>query len=74
MSIRDLNRGLNMDLPTDGPKTLNGLVLEYLEDIPEPGTSLLLSGYPVEIVQTKGNLVKTLRVHATRRETSQPGE
>lgn len=68
-NIRDLNRALDMELPTDGPKTLNGLVLEYLEHIPEPGTSLLLSGYPVEIVQTKGNLVKTLRVHSTQRRT-----
>ena len=71
-SIRELNRALHMDLPTDGPKTLNGLVLEYLEDIPEPGTSLLLSGYPVDIVQTKDNLVKTLRVHATRRQPVKP--
>jgi magnesium and cobalt exporter, CNNM family len=63
VNVRDLNRALHMELPTDGPKTLNGMVLEYLEDIPEPGTSLLLSGYPVEIIQTKGNLVKTLRVY-----------
>lgn len=67
VSIRDLNRALNMDLPTDGPKTLNGMVLEYLEDIPQPGTSLLLSGYPIDIVQTKGNLVHTLRVHNMKR-------
>ena len=74
VSIRDLNRALNMDLPTDGPKTLNGMVLEYLEDIPQPGTSLLLSGYPVDIVQTKGNLVHTLRVHNTkRRPIREPG-
>ena len=66
-NVRDLNRDLNMELPTDGPKTLNGMVLEYLEDIPEPGTSLLLSGYPVDIVQTKGNLIKTLRVHVNQR-------
>ena len=67
VTIRELNRSLQMELPTDGPKTLNGMVLEYLEHIPEPGTSLLLSGYPVDIVQTKGNLVKTLRVHAGQR-------
>lgn len=71
-SVRDLNRDLNMELPTDGPKTLNGVVLEYLEDIPRPGTSLLLSGYPVDIVQTKGNLVKTLRVHVNQRRPSIP--
>jgi Mg2+/Co2+ transporter CorB len=71
-SVRDLNRDLNMELPTDGPKTLNGMVLEYLEDIPQPGTSLLLSGYPVDIVQTKGNLIKTLRVHVNQRRPTGP--
>jgi len=68
VTIRELNRALNIALQTDGPKTLNGLVLEYLEDIPQPGTSLLLSGYPIDIVQTQGNLVKTLRIHTTRRQ------
>lgn len=73
VTIRELNRALNIELPTDGPKTLNGLVLEYLENIPEPGTSLLLSGYPVDIVQTQGNLVKTLRLHPSkRRPVAQP--
>lgn len=67
VNVRDLNRALHMELPIDGPKTLNGMVLEYLEAIPEPGTSLLLSGYPVEIIQTAENLVKTLRVYPTRR-------
>jgi Mg2+/Co2+ transporter CorB len=73
-TVRDLNRALHIELPTDGPKTLNGLVLEYLEDIPEPGTSLLLAGYPIDIVQTQGNLVKTLRVHTTQRRTPSGGE
>jgi Mg2+/Co2+ transporter CorB len=71
-SVRELNRALSMDLPTDGPKTLNGLVLEYLEDIPEPGTSVLLSGYPIDIVQTRGNLVRTFRVHAAKRRMARP--
>jgi len=73
-SVRELNRSLHMDLPLDGPKTLNGMVLEYLEDIPRPGTSLLLSGYPIEIVQTRGNLIKTLRVHTTQRRVTQSAE
>jgi Mg2+/Co2+ transporter CorB len=47
-------------------------LLEYLEDIPQPGTSLLLSRYPVDIVQTKGNLIKTLRVHVNKRRPDSP--
>lgn len=68
-TIRELNRALNMQLPTDGPKTLNGLVLEYMQDIPERDTSLLLDGYPIEIIQTRGTLVKTLRVYPAIRRT-----
>ncbi|HHJ14442.1 MAG TPA: HlyC/CorC family transporter [Gammaproteobacteria bacterium] len=68
ITIRELNRALGIGLPTDGPKTLNGVVLEYLEDIPQPGTSLLLSGYPVDIVQVQDNLIKTLRVHRNQRQ------
>ncbi len=63
VNIRDLNRMLGWKLPTDGPKTLNGLILEYLEHIPEPGTSLRIAGYPIEIVQTRGNAVKTVRIY-----------
>lgn len=61
-NIRELNRIMHWDLPTDGPKTLNGMITEYLETIPESGTSLLLEGYPIEIVQTGGNTVKTVRI------------
>ena len=61
-TVRQLNRALNMQLPTDGPKTLNGLVFEHMELIPEPGTGMLLGGYPVEIVAVSNNQVKTARV------------
>ncbi len=60
-NVRDLVRTLDWDLPTDGPKTLNGLILEQLESMPETGISLLLNGYPVEILQTQANAVKTVR-------------
>jgi len=63
INIRDLNRIVHWNLPTDGPKTFSGLIIEHLETIPEPGTSLMLAGYPVEIVQTKGNQVKTARIN-----------
>ncbi|MEW6352885.1 MAG: HlyC/CorC family transporter [Pseudomonadota bacterium] len=64
-NVRDLNRIMHWKLPTDGPKTLNGLILEYLEAIPEPGTSLRLAGYPLEIVQTTANAVKMVKVQPT---------
>lgn len=61
-TVRELNRALQIDLPLDGPKTLNGLILEHMEAIPEPGTSLLVADYPIEIMQTKDNAVKTVRL------------
>jgi Mg2+/Co2+ transporter CorB len=53
-----------MSLPTDGPRTLNGLITEYLETIPDTGTSLLLDRRPVDIVQIQDNMIKTVRIHA----------
>ncbi|MDA1107194.1 MAG: HlyC/CorC family transporter [Proteobacteria bacterium] len=64
VNIRDLNRVLHWQLPTDGPKTLNGLILDYLEAIPEPGTSLCIADYMIEIIQTTANAVKTLKIGA----------
>ncbi len=61
-NVRSLNRRLAWSLPTDGPRTLNGLILECLETIPEPGTALKIAGYAVEILQTAGNAVKTARI------------
>ena len=61
-NIRELNRAQGWDLPTDGPKTLNGLILELLETIPEPSTCLNISGYPLEIVASDGNRVRTVRI------------
>ena len=60
--IREINRTLSWDLPTDGPKTLNGLILEHLEMIPVPGTSLLIANYPIEITRTDNNAVQTARI------------
>jgi Mg2+/Co2+ transporter CorB len=61
-SLRSLNRVMHLKLPTDGPKTLNGLILEMLEAIPQPGTAFKLGGYSFEIVQTSDNTVKTVRL------------
>ena len=65
-SVRELNRLLGWNMPTDGPKTLNGLILEHMETIPEPGTSLLLADHPVTIVQTQGNRVRMARIQPRR--------
>lgn len=65
-SLRELNRKLGLHLPLDGPKTLNGLILDHLEDIPETGTSLKIADYPIEIIQTQDRIVKVARIFPAR--------
>lgn len=60
--IRDINKVLEWQLHDDGPKTINGLILEHMESIPEPGTSVLIDGYPIEVVQIHNNAVRTVRI------------
>jgi len=60
--LRELNRKLGFGFPLDGPKTLNGLIVEYLQDIPEPNTSVKIAGHPLEIVQTQDRAVKAVRI------------
>lgn len=61
-TLRELNRKLGLGFPLDGPKTLNGLVLEHFEDIPEPGTSFKISGHTLEIIQAQDRVVKSVRI------------
>jgi Mg2+/Co2+ transporter CorB len=61
-TIREINRSLHWSLPTDGPKTLNGLILEYLESIPDPGVSIRLDAHIIEVVQTSDNTIRTVRM------------
>lgn len=61
-TIREINRQLRWQLPSDGPRTLNGLILEHLESIPETGTSMRIGNYAVEITQTTENAVRTARL------------
>ncbi|HKW38138.1 MAG TPA: CNNM domain-containing protein [Burkholderiales bacterium] len=66
--LRELNRKLGLALPLDGPKTLNGLILEHLQDIPDAGVALKIAEVPMEIVQTQDRVIKTVRLfrpHAT---------
>ena len=61
-NIRQLNRLMNWNLPTDGPKTLNGLIIELLETIPAPGADLTVANYPIEILETAEHGIKKVRV------------
>lgn len=69
-NIKELVHTLHWNLPLDGPRTINGLITEYMETIPEPGTSLLLEGYQVEILQTQENAVKLVRFFPQKRESA----
>ena len=64
ISLRDLNRELSWNLPTEGPKTLNGLVLEHLQNIPETGACFIINGRPIEVTNVQGNVVQMARIDA----------
>jgi len=64
--LRELNRKLGLALPLGGPKTLNGLILEHLQDIPEGGVALKIADVPMEIVQTQDRVIKTVRLFRPR--------
>ena len=68
-SLRELVKTLRWELPTDGPNTLNGLIVEHLRNLPHAGTSVMISGYPIDILQTQDNMVKTARVRPLERRT-----
>lgn len=70
ITIRELNRRTKWKLPTKGPRTLNGLIIEYLEMIPRPGVCVLIAGYPIEIMTVKENRVKVARVFPSIKESS----
>lgn len=74
ISLRDLNRITGWELPTEGPKTLSGLVIEYLEIIPISGVALRLAGYPMEVTKVSGNTIRMLRVWPEKRTVKQQAE
>jgi Mg2+/Co2+ transporter CorB len=61
-NVRQLNRLMSWSLPTDGPKTLNGLIVEELETIPAPGTRVTVASYPIEILETSEHTIRQVRV------------
>lgn len=65
-ALREINRKLGLALPLDGPKTLNGLILEHLQDIPESGVSVKIADVPMEILQTQDRVIRTVRLFRPR--------
>lgn len=63
MLVRELNRRLDLNLPVDGPKTINGLILEALQDLPEAPLSVKVGGVPLEIQQLQGRVIRRVLVH-----------
>ncbi|MFA5920880.1 MAG: HlyC/CorC family transporter [Methylococcaceae bacterium] len=61
ITVRELNRVMQWSLPTEGPKTLNGLIIDFMETIPEPGTSIKLHGHPLEILKRDEHTVKLVK-------------
>lgn len=61
-TLREFNRVTGAELPLTGPRTLNGLIIEYLEALPRTGVAILIAGYPIEIVQVKDNRVGVARI------------
>ncbi len=61
-NLRELNKEMNWHFPTDGPKTLSGLVIEQFGDIPHARLSLRLGGYPVELIEVGDTMIKQVRV------------
>ena len=62
MPVREVNRALGLSLPTDGPKTVNGLIVEHLQELPEGDVSIRVAGVSMEIVHAQGRTVKTVRI------------
>lgn len=67
ISLRDVNKRLDLNLPLDGPKTLNGLLLEILQDIPEATVSLKIANCVIEIVQVQNQAIKMVKLHRLKR-------
>jgi len=62
MPVREVNRALGLELPTDGPKTLSGLIVEHLQDLPEADVSIKIGEVPMGIVHAQGRTIKTVRI------------
>lgn len=72
-NLREVNKSLSWELPTDGPKTLSGLILEYLESFPDGNAGLAIAGYRFEILELQGNVVQAVRASPAKAKTKLKG-
>jgi Mg2+/Co2+ transporter CorB len=63
ITLRELNRSMSWELPIDGPKTLNGLITEYLEFLPEKDTGFRLFGYPMMVIEVEDNMLQWVQIY-----------
>ncbi len=71
VTVREFNRTTEFDLPLSGPRTLNGLIVEYIETLPKKDVTVLIGGYPIEIIKVKDNRVRLARVFPRIRHTNE---
>ena len=67
VNLRELNKSLIWNLPNDGPRTLNGLILEHIEDIPEAGRTIKISNYQIEVIDVSKNRINLVKVKRLRK-------
>lgn len=73
-NLRELNKDLNWNFPTDGPKTINGLIIEAFGDIPEAPMCLVVGAYRIEVTDVDNNMIKAVRVFPTKRKRKSMAE
>ncbi|MBP0598493.1 HlyC/CorC family transporter [Herbaspirillum sp. LeCh32-8] len=73
-TLRDINKRLGLQLPLDGPKTINGLLLEYLQDIPEANVAMKIAGCVIEIVQVQNQAIRMVKLIAPTQTEGDAGE
>ncbi|RUO28861.1 magnesium/cobalt efflux protein [Aliidiomarina sedimenti] len=72
-NLRELNKDLHWNFPTDGPKTINGLIIEAFGDIPENPMCIVVGPYRIEVTEVENNMIKTVRVMPSKRKRKKSG-
>jgi Mg2+/Co2+ transporter CorB len=72
-NLREVNKSLSWELPTDGPKTLSGLILEYLESFPDGNAGLAIADYRFEILELQGNVIQAVRASPAKTKSKMKG-